>query len=173
MKDEPREPLSVISEASGLAGYFHIFAALGWGTVAGSVSLIAGTHAFADGGALPSNIVDAIVFLGFFVGLFNLAGLIVIGLPTTFVLRAIDKEYALLYATLGLITGFLVFAIPLEIHRLPFPDALLMPLSAAFAGLASAWRWGSWRERCAEARQLTSQQQASEKRDNPIHDLTH
>ena len=171
MYDHPRNDVSPISEIPVINGVGHFAAALGWGVLAGTAALGFWLLIFADFDIDLGEIVGVLLFLSIFVGAFTLAGMVVIGLPTTFILRTVGQENASLYAALGAIAGFLVLAVLFDSPA--NPEWIYLPASGALAGFACAWRWGRWRERVARTRQETAKRRTSKKRDNPIHCLIH
>ena len=134
MTDEPRERVSVISEGSVFVGWTRFVDALFCGTAVGTAALCLSLLLLSDLGALPSDLIEGILFIGFIVGLFTLAGMVVIGLPVTLVLRLLGHERRGVYVTLGGAIGFLVIFIMFEIPRLFHPAAILFPISGALAG---------------------------------------
>lgn len=169
--DEPYARVSEISEMPVTFAVGHFLASLCWGTLAGTGSLIAVLLVASGLDFDFYNLGETIVILwlvSLVVGVFTLAGLVIIGLPLTLGLRKIEQETAATYASVGAIAGFLIMAIMFQAHK----DALAFgfALIGAFAGGACAFRWGTWRE--ARAAQRLSEAPA-ERRSNPIHDLTH
>ncbi|MEP0189115.1 MAG: hypothetical protein ABJP70_04460 [Erythrobacter sp.] len=176
MTDEPREIISVISETSVSTGLVRFVDAFFCGTAVGTAALCLSLLLLSDLGALPSDLsdlIEGILLIGFIVGLFTLAGMVVIGLPVTLMLRLLGHERWEVYATLGGGSGMLVLALLMGAPTVLMPGAFLLPISGALAGLASALRWGTWRERAARERERERLDHPSDKRDNPIHDLTH
>ena len=116
---------------------------------------------------------NSCVWVAIFVAAFSLAGMVLIGLPLTFLLRTIEQETAATYAALGAIAGFLVLAVTFELPRHADLELLWFPAIGAFAGWAAARRWGRWREAVARMRHLQPEEHSAPKRSNPIHDLIH
>lgn len=175
MTDEMHEPISEISEMaeyeSGQGGV-HFAAALGWGSLAGTGGLMAAIVLLELPGVNLVSLFGGMIFVSVFVAIFNLAGMVVIGLPVTYLLRAIGEEHQVLYGLLGAVAGFAILAVMMEFPRYGITEELILPGSGALAGFASGWRWGGWREQVATARQQRFNA-LPEKRDNPIHDLIH
>ena len=180
MTEQPQEPISEITETSDIIrskGNSHFAAAMGWGTLVGTGILVTTILAPL---LVPLEGIDgfriglwALVFAVFVVGLFTLSGMLLIGLPVTFLLRAIDCEYRALYAVLGAVAGFTVLAVMMEFPRYGRWEEIILPTSGALAGLASAYRWGRWRQDVAEAKREARRNAQARRRDNPIHDLIH
>lgn len=169
-EDEPLDEVSDISEMPVTFAAGHFLAALCWGTLSGMGVIIA---ALIIGSGFDFDLDDisyAIGILGvvgLFVAGFTFAGLVIIGLPLTLVLRRMQMESAALYASIGAITGFLILVTIFAPHDDPLE--LAFSLIGAVAGGASAYRWGRWRDAIAEHRESKT----PNRRTNPIHDLTH
>lgn len=173
MTDEPREETSEITETPVLDGLGHFLLALVLAIVTGTLVLIVGTLFIENSNLDLEEFAEDMLLFFVFASFFALMGMLIICLPVTFVLRALQSEYATFYAALGAVAGFLFLSENLKDYTTVNLEDLLIPVSAGLAGLASGLHWGHWRERCAEARRLNSQQRPTDKRDNPIHDLTH
>ncbi|WP_394730552.1 hypothetical protein [Altererythrobacter sp. GH1-8] len=176
MLEEPQERVSEITEISdrrGLSGLGNFIAAWIWGTLAGTASLVAG-FAFMEGGVTSMmDLVGGIVAFGIFVGIYAAAGMVLIGLPITALLRAIEMEAAWLYSGFGAFAGLLILWVLFGNSSTDVSEILLFVLPGMLAGLASAYRWGRWREGIAKARQTERENLEAQKRTNPIHDLIH
>ncbi|MBX7528448.1 hypothetical protein [Qipengyuania vesicularis] len=155
MNEQPQDGVSVISEISvyqGSPGVLHFAAALGWGTLAGTLSLTVAIILITLPSTAPG-LLSGIVFLGVIVGLFTLAGMVVIGLPATFILSVVEEEHQFLYAAIGAFSGFAAMMILFGRSSSPGFEELLFAGPGGLAGGASAWRWGGWREALAISRQ--------------------
>lgn len=173
MTNEPRNDISVISETPVMDGLGHFLVALGWAIIAGTLALAFGLLLIGPLTLDFGGFLAAALFFSVFVGLFTLMGMVAIGLPTTLLLWVLRSEYAALYAGVGAVAGFLILSIGFDAHRLASLEDIVLPASGAAAGLAGAWRWGWWRERVANAKRSGANRYPTDKRDNPIHDLTH
>ena len=175
MTNELQDEISEIPEITEYEpgqGGVHFIAALGWGSLAGTGGLMVAIALLELPGANLADLFGGMIFVSIFVAMFSLAGMVVIGLPVTLLLRAVGEERQVLYAVLGAVAGFAVLAVMMEFPRYGITEELILPGSGALAGFASAWRWGRWREQVATARQQ-ERNAPPEKRDNPIHDLIH
>lgn len=170
MTDELQISVSEITEIPEGFGLGHFLAALCWGTLAGTGSMVLALM-IASGFDFTLYSIGAALgilwLVGLVVAVFTLAGLLIVGLPLTLVLRLIEEESAALYAAIGAIAGFAIMAIIFEAHE----DALAFAFSlvGAIAGGACAYRWGRWRE-AVVAHRLSK---TPTRRTNPIHELTH
>lgn len=171
MMADPHKAVSEITEitvAEDLGGGWHFLASVGWGTLAGTFSFV-GFAAIEQEG-LPIDILfGGFLIFAFFVSLFIIAAMFLIGLPVTALLKSIGAEEVWLYTTIGATSGFATLAIMFEVWRAP--DLLLLPFTAALAGAATGFRWGSWRER--RAKEIQAAAQAPEPPENPFHDMIH
>ena len=176
MTDELRNRISEfpeISEYGGRGGGVHFVAALGWGTLAGMIGLAAMlAHLEWPGVNLPELVFGLFLYVAL-VAVFNFAGMVLIGLPTTFVLRALKLEHATLYAILGAISGFLALAFLFDVLWMDDLTRLALPGSGALAGFASAWRWGRWRNRASTEARAALHSEPHERPANPVHDMIH
>lgn len=176
MTEQPHEAISDLSEISdartSTEGAYFLGSIL-WGTLTGTLALMALGLSSDPSGIDPVEAIGLAAFLAIFVAGFTLAGMLVIGLPITFLLRALEWEKAWLYATLGAIAGFLFLAIMFERPLSTDLTAMIAPASGGLAGFATALSWGVWREKRAALRHREHFGSAPEKRDNPIHDLIH
>lgn len=173
---EPRHTISEsteITDRSDLIGIGAFFSATGWGTLIGTITLISGFFLTAAGELDAGELIGAVLLVGLIVGAFTLAGMVLIGLPITVVLRAIWWEPAWLYAALGTIAGFLIIATLLGLQSAAKPEFLTLAVSGALAGFAAGLRWGLWRENRSATRWQASSARKSRKRNNPIHDLVY
>ncbi len=171
-----RDSISEITEMSDKSGLHHFCAALGWGTSAGTVTLMAGLAMDLGLGTHLGELGAAIAFFGFFVAFFTLITMVLIGLPITFLLRKMRAEKALVYAGLGAVAGFAVLAVLAVLFDPPAmvsAQELMILFAGAFAGFSCALRWGKWREKTALALHDQDRERASDRRSNPIHDLIH
>lgn len=160
MNEQPQDRVSVISEISvyeGGSNGGHFAAALGWGTLVGTLSLIAAMFIIAlsspQGLWMIGSLAALTLIFSIFVGLFTLAGLISIGLPVTLILSISDEEHQLIYAAIGTFSGFAVMLILFGQGSAAGPEELLFAVPGGLAGGAAAWRWGGWREALAISRQ--------------------
>ena len=170
---DPQDRVSEITEFTEWSRSYHFFASLGWSVLAGTAGmmlvLLISARSSLDAGA----ILGGLVWVAIFVAAFSLAGMVLIGLPLTFLLRTIEQETAATYAALGAIAGFLVLAVTFELPRHAGLELLWFTATGAFAGWAAARRWGRWREAVARMRHLQPEEHSAPKRSNPIHDLIH
>lgn len=173
MNDNPHLLFSGITEETEMAGLDHFLAALSWGILAGTAALMVPMLIASGFDVDLTGIAGALVFVALFVGIFTLASLVVIGLPLTLILSALERESAAVYATAGALAGFTVLAVVFEIHRVGDPGMLWLPAIGAFAGSVCALRWGRWREAVARRRAGDRQETPPVRRSNPIHDLIH
>ena len=173
-EDEPLDRVSEISEMPVTFAIGHFLASLCWGTLAGSGALL-GTLIIASGFDFDmdniSNSLGILWVVGVIVGIFTLAGLVIIGLPLTLGLRQLKKESAMLYTGIGATAGFLIIAVMFEANTKP--EALAFALIGAVAGGACAYRWGRWREELAAQQISAPIEELCDRRTNPIHELTH
>ena len=174
MAPESGEMVSQITETpvnTVLAPIWHFCAAVLWGVLAGSLAILI-SFGFPPVTPIESLLSD-LWFTGFIVTVFTFLGMLMIGVPVTWVLYLLNVEKTAAYAALGAIAGLtvlpLLFADPTSLASDLFP--VILP--GGLAGLATAYRWGRWREREAKARQAEREQLAAPKRTNPIHDLIH
>ncbi|MCB2089199.1 MAG: hypothetical protein KDD98_10300 [Sphingomonadaceae bacterium] len=148
MTADPRDGISGFTEYSKIRVMdmlAQLWSAVGWGTLAGAIMLTVFIviSAWPDSAEL---ILTAFIVAFLIVGLFNIAGMLLIGLPLTALLKALRFEKAGLYAAFGALAGFAIIAITFEAYRLLSLESLLLTCSGAVAGAACAWRWGRWRE---------------------------
>ncbi|XUU61711.1 hypothetical protein ACRAQ6_05425 [Erythrobacter sp. HA6-11] len=171
---EEQEQISEITEnpvITVLAPIWHFFAAVFWGALAGSMAILIGF------GFPPITPIESLLsdlwFTGLIVTVFTFFGMLMIGLPVTWVIYLLNAEKTAVFAALGAIAGLtvlpLLFADPGSLATDLFPEIL----PGGLAGLACAYRWGSWRERVAKARQAERANLAAQRRTNPIHELIH
>lgn len=156
MNEQPQDGVSVVSEISvyqGGSGGLHFFVALGWGTLAGTLGLGAAIILMELPNVPLFDILGGGLFLSIVVGLFTLAGLVMIGLPVTFMLFITEAENQFLYAALGAFAGFAAMMVLFGQSARFGPEELLFAGPGGLAGGASAWRWGGWREALAISRQ--------------------
>lgn len=169
MIDEPRPYVSEVSEITDGGQALAFVAAVGWGTLAGSLAfglpLIVG-----ESNAAPFILVSALL-AAMIIGFCTVAGLALVGLPLTGLLKLAGFEFAALYALSGLLGGLFVTSVVFDIDG--FADALTSAIlcSGTAAGLASGFRWGRWRE--AVARRGRDDAASTEAPANPIHELLH
>ncbi len=152
------------------------FRAVFWGAVWGGGFLLPFSVAGGIGVALDGEILDglglALIPL-FLAGAGTLAGMLVIGLPLTALLRHLRREREGTYGLIGTILGLLlpslviIFAHPDSRNLAGLAVGLPLGLFCMFAGMATGHTWGGWRERCAIAKRETRPAP------NPIHDLIH
>ena len=75
---------------------------------------------------------------------FVLTCAVLIGLPVTFVLRALKQESPTTYAIIG---GMVGFAMPMLAYWFVGEEfSFLLPLFGAFSGSVTGWMWGSEQE---------------------------
>jgi hypothetical protein len=172
MTDDSRKDISPNTEITEGFGLHHFLAAVSWGSIAGTGAMMAMMIVSGLGFDLAA-IGTALVFTGFFAGIITLLAMLVIGLPLTLILGAIDRESAVLYASFGSLVGYLVLGLMIGLPSKGQAEALLFPLLGAFAGWACALRWGKWREKCADRRLPAPKSTSSSRRNNPVHDLIH
>ena len=156
MSKQPEEGVSGISEIAvyqGISGGLHFAAALGWGTLAGTLGLMAAILMLEFPNVRIFEILGGGIFVSIFVGLFTLAGLVVIGLPVTLILLIAEAEHQVLYAFLGVISGFAALLLLVGQGTGAGIEEFLFASAGGLAGFASAWRWGGWREEKAAARE--------------------
>ncbi len=168
----PQVDISEISENSEYAAITNLCAAIGWGASTGTLALLSVLLIEAGADIRAEDVVGGLIFVGAFVAIFTLAGMIAIGLPLTFVLRFVGREHEAIYAASGAIAGFLIIAV-LFGGPSSGPEMLWFPLVGAMAGCACAWRWGKWRQRIARIAQDPDKSTEPVRRANPIHDLLH
>lgn len=176
MDKDLQEPISEISEIPDLLGEppaIHFGAAVLWGALTGAVAMVV-PLAVSNPENAAASLTAGLYFVLIFAGLFTLAGMLVIGLPVTALLRAARAEHRYLYAGIGFIAGFGLFGATLGLPSRYEPEALVFLFSGGLAGFAAALRWGRWREALARYRQQLADEEAqSDKRSNPIHELIH
>lgn len=176
MDNQPQQLVSVVSEIPDLVrqpAHFHFVAALFWGTTAATLTVLLPFAGWDPMQAL-ANIVGGMFFVGIFAGLFTLAGMLAIGLPTTALLRAVNAEHRFAYAAIGGVAGLSITAISFQLPPRFDVEALVFPSAGGLAGFTAALRWGRWREALARYRQqMAEAQEHPRKRSNPIHDLIH
>ena len=174
MAPEPQEIISEITENPVITVFvpiWHFVAAVFWGVLAGSLAILIGF------GVPPITPIESLLsdlwFTGFIVTVFTFLGMLMIGVPVTWVLYLLNVEKTAAYAALGAIAGLtvlpLLFADPASLASDLFPAIL----PGGLAGLATAYRWGRWRERVAKAREAERESLAAQRRTNPIHELIH
>lgn len=176
MNNEMRELSSEISEIPDFVReprYFHFIASVGWGMSAATLAVIV-PLALSNPENAAANIGAGILFVGIAAGLLTLAGMLVIGLPVSALLRAAKAEHRFLYAAIGAIAGVaatvMLFRMPLRFDE----EFFWFSSIGGFAGFATALRWGRWREALARYRQRPTEAAPQRaKRSNPIHDLIH
>ena len=155
--DHPVSEFTEITDYNRGAFARHFSAAWGWGTMSGTGVMLliflvfAGTRDGAIG--LLAAVVTGWIFIGLFAGAVTLAGLIVIGLPVTFLLKLLRLENQPLYALLGTMAGAASLAAWVGFDALDDATALYFITPGACAAFAAAWRWGRWRE-AVQARDL-------------------
>ena len=176
MENDLQEPISEISEIPDLLGEppsIHFGAAVLWGALTGTVAMVVPLALSSPENAVE-NLTVGLYFVLIFAGLFTLAGMLVIGLPVTALLRAARAEHRYLYAGIGFVAGFGILGAMLGLPSQYEPEALVFLLAGGLAGFAAALRWGRWREALARYRQRLADEEAQPgKRSNPIHDLIH
>lgn len=174
IKEHSHDYISEITEitvASVLDEFPHFSAAIGWGSLIGTVCLL-GIIAVIEGFDIQSlALLWGLLLFGLFVAGFTLAGMVAIGLPITLILRQLDWELAWLYSALGAISGFLFLAIIFGGDGSMLSENLALTCPGAVAGFVTALRWGLWREKRATIRLQAQSGHAPARRDNPIHDL--
>ena len=160
--DHPVSEVTEITDHNLDASGRHFGAAWGWGTVSGTGAMMTTSLVFAstgDGAIGPlAGIVAGSLFVGLFTGAITLAGMIVIGLPVTFLLKLLRLENQPLYALLGTMAGAASLAAWVGFDALADTAVLFFITPGACAGFAAAWRWGQWRE-AVQARDLAEFQQ--------------
>ncbi len=168
MTADPRDRVSGITEIpkDGFGPNARNFAsAWGWGTAAFAILLPIGM--IADGASV-SGFLGGMLLCGFVGALFVIVGLLLIGLPTTLLLKAADWEMAALYGLIGALAGAASIAL-LFSGELYTDNALsIFAGVGGIAGGATAYRWGRWREAKQSIRN-----NAAEKPNNPFHDMIH
>lgn len=176
MREEPQEPISEISEIPDLLAEppaIHFGAAVVWGALTGALAMVV-PLAFSNPANAAAALTAGLYFVIIFAGLFTLAGMLVIGLPVTALLRAARAEHRYLYAGIGFVAGFGILGAVVGLPWRYELEALVFLFAGGLAGFAAALRWGRWREALARYRQQLADQEAQpDKRSNPIHDLIH
>ena len=176
MENEPHEPISEISEIPDLLGEppaIHFGAAVLWGALTGAIAMVV-PLAVANPENAAATLSAGLYFATIGAGLFTLAGMLVIGLPVTALLKAARAEQRHLYAGIGFIAGFGILAGLLGVSWRYEPESVIFLVAGGLAGFAAALRWGRWREALARYRQQLADEEAQpDKRSNPIHDLIH
>ena len=176
MDNDSHKLISEISEIPDFLGEppaIHFGAAVLWGALTGAVAMVV-PLAFSNPANAAAALTAGLYFVIIFAGLFTLAGMLVIGLPVTALLRAARAEHRYLYAGIGFVAGFSIFGVVVGLPSRYELEALVFLFAGGLAGFASALRWGRWREALARYRQqLVDQEMQPEKRSNPIHDLIH
>ncbi len=162
--------ISEITESPEGFGFDHFLAAICWGTLTGTLAMMAVLMWAAGFDFDLSAIGAALLIIGLITAVFTFLSMLVIGLPLTWFLHTIEQESAAGYAVAGAFAGFLVIAVTFEAHREP-AEMLWFPAVGALAGLVCAYRWGTWREALFLA--ADPEPEPRSKRSNPIHDLTH
>ncbi|MEP0392367.1 MAG: hypothetical protein ABJ205_10265 [Erythrobacter sp.] len=169
--DDLQNGVSEITEINEGSGLNQFVVSVGCGILAGTLAMLIGLGLKAGFDTDLANFGAAVVFVGLFVAIFTFMGFVAIGLPITWLLKAMGKETVAVYSATGAITGFLATAVIFEVHRQP-TDMLLFPAVGAVAGFACAYPWGRWREGAAQRRNV-AKEIVAQRRTNPIHDLTH
>ena len=153
MSDKTAPSLSENTETSVYIGENvgrHFGAAWIWGMGMGTgvmlVMALANDSSIGGPAEILMTLVGGAFFIGLFAGVFTLAGLIVIGLPVTLVLRLLRLEYRALYAVIGAASGAAFLVILFDSDAPNSLASLYFAVPGACAGLAAAWRWGRWRE---------------------------
>ena len=151
MNPEIHESISEFTEISDAALQpvgLHFAASIGWGALAGTLSLgipLIVSAYFSE--LVPGGLLLA-VFVFVSAAMVTLAGALVIGLPVTALLKALRAEWAFLYAGVGAVAGLACTA-PLDVGS-PFAlESLAFVGSFGAAGCATGYRWGRWREALA------------------------
>jgi len=172
MTNRSRSPISQNTEITEALALDQFLAAVCWGTLAGTGAMMTMMLISSPGFDFAA-IGGVLVFTSLFVSIITLLAMLLIGLPLTLLLRAVDRESAAIYASAGGIVGYLILALMAWLPSPNQPEAVLFPLFGSFAGGACALRWGKWREKRAIERDQETNPAASHRRDNPIHELIH
>lgn len=163
-----------ITDILGNDGRGNFCAALGWGTAAGTATILVAVVAVSP---LPHVISGyfamLLVIVSLVAGVLTLVGMLVVGLPLTLSLRAFGAEYVGFYAALGAGAGFVMMALLSGRPGLHDPASIVVACAGGLAGLACSYRWGRWRSELARAPRHLLETSSPDKRTNPIHDLLH
>lgn len=130
--------------------------AWGWGTLAGSgpflLVTVPGALSFASAvpAGDPGTAINLAVFPLLLGGAITLAGMVLIGLPLTAILRYVRGDRKFTYQMVGGLSGFLLPIIFLELSTFGGGAYTLVPaIPGALAGFVAGSIWGGWRESVA------------------------
>lgn len=179
MTADPREEISEITEIDDrifTAAIRAFLRAVKWGAIAGGgiwllMTVPIGVGMALDGEAGPGLGV-ALMPLAI-AGAGSLAGMLLIGLPLTALLRELRNERCATYALVGMIAGFIApsLVVALLENFNPFESSfgLFLGIFGAISGGVAGHVWGSWREQLQPQPEPASAEPTPSP--NPIHDL--
>ncbi|MCB2067020.1 MAG: hypothetical protein KDE15_10330 [Erythrobacter sp.] len=182
MTEQLQDRVSDFSEIDESPFSPHVIAfarAVLWGTIAGGgifllVSVPVAIAALIDGYIVQA-VGVALLPLGIS-GAGTLAGMLLLGLPVTAILHALNREtarnYALAGTVLGLVSPAAMMAIAGDSDETLIGFGMFLGLFGLMAGGVSSNIWGQWRQACAAQREVAAVfTDQADPHPNPIHDL--
>lgn len=175
MTADPRERVSEITEIYDNPAEEHIygvFASVGWTTFVGTVAMSL-TIAFSSAWpwqALLQAIFGGFIFIGIAVAIFSMLGLLVVGVPISFALRAMRKEGVATYAVVGALAGGATLAAVFEVDNFRDGGSLAFVAVGALCGAVCGFRWGRFRLAFISRKRRDP---ATNESTNPFHDMIH
>ena len=183
MTEHMQPPVSEITELSDrivLTSLIQFLRAVACGGLAGSGIFLIFSVPFGVGIVLKGEPIRGLLVAAFPFGIATagtFAGMILVGLPVTFLLHRYHREFARGYRTLGGVAGFALFMlISFILEGLKIETALagaVFSLFGMLSGAAAGHVWGKWREQQANVAELSGSKIYEHLPPNPFHDLIH
>lgn len=180
MTADPRQRISDITEMpdNNLGDDIgNILASVGWATLTGTVAMTLAvllTTPMATGasaGAIAGIIFAVLLSSSIATALISTIGVLLVGLPVAFIMRAMRLESVAAYTAIGFILGLAI----LTVAFIDWGDhdwrGLVFVSPGAIAGAACAYRWALYRTSRPDPATELADADEPEPPANPIHDL--